>query len=149
MKFLDIVDKHLSLLTEQDPGTTAADATTPDPSAATAAAGNPQQIQVLPPGYADLVKLLVQATAMSFPPGALDKLYTTKVTEANAGDVRDAIKSAMKSYENDENNLQNLDNTHYKEFLNSINPSNFYEKLKKVANIVDPDHKILPREHYV
>ena len=139
MKFADRIDNYLSLLNEQDPGTDAApaaDATTPDPNAAPAAApGEQQPVEVAPEGYVDLVKLLVKATAMNFPEGDLDQLYQTAVTKENAFIVRDAVKSAISSYEGD--NMTRLDNPNFNSFLNSITKNNLYLKLDKIKSIIN------------
>ena len=137
MKFLDIVNSQLSLINEADE--TAADATAPDPNVqpTPAPVGDKQKIPVAPEGYVDMVRLLVKATAMNFPAGALDELYRTNITEENAFDVQKAITGTLKQYEMSEDNAERLNNPHYKQFVDSINPKNFIEKLKTLESIIN------------
>jgi hypothetical protein len=140
VKFIDRIDSYLSLINEQDPGAEAAptaDATAPDPSASQPAATGTQGVHVQDEGYVDLVKLLVKATAMNFPIGALDQLYQTDVTKENAFTVRDAVKDALTMYEGDGDNMTRLDNPNYKTFVDSINKNNLYLKLDKIKSIIN------------
>jgi hypothetical protein len=129
VKFLDTLDKHWSILNEQEP----VDAAMPAPNATDA---EQQQIQVAPEGYVDMVRLLIKATAMNFPAGSLDELYRTNVTKENAFVVQKVVEVAMKQYANDGDNQERLDNPHYQQFLDSVNPHNFIDKLKQIESII-------------
>ena len=137
MKFLDTLNKQWALISEQEPGMPA-DAAAPAPATAPepAAAGSNPITEVAPEGYVDMVRLLIKATAMNFPAGALDELYRTDVTKENAFVVQKAVEVAMKQFANDGDNQERLDNPHYKQFVDSVNPRNFIEKLKKIESIV-------------
>ena len=136
MRFVNTINNHLSMLLEQDPTATTNDATAPDPDAQQAT-GTVPATPVAPEGYVDIVRLLVKATAMNFPAGALDDLYRTEVTKENAFTVQKAITAALKQYEMSEDNAERIDNPNYKQFLDSVNTSNFVDKLTKVKSIID------------
>ena len=139
MRFVETINKQFSMLHEADADTAPNDATAPDPNAqpAPAATGDKQQIPVAPEGYVDIVRLLVKATAMNFPAGALDELYRTPVTEENAFDVQKAITATLKQYEMSGDNAERLDNPNYNAYIESINTSNFINKLKYVESIIN------------
>lgn len=137
MKFLDTLNRHWALISEQEPGMSA-DAAAPAPAAVPepAVTNNTPATQVAPEGYVDMVRLLAKATAMNFPAGALDELYRTDITKENAFVVQKAIEVAMKQYANDGDNQERLENPHFRQFVDSVNPKNFIEKLKKIESIV-------------
>lgn len=137
MKFLDTLNRHWSLISEQEPDMSA-DAAAPAPAAVPepAVTNNTPATQVAPEGYVDMVRLLAKATAMNFPAGALDELYRTDITKENAFVVQKAIEVAMKQYANDGDNQERLENPHFRQFVDSVNPKNFIEKLKKIESIV-------------
>ena len=139
MKFYDTINKHLALVTEQDPGELT-DAAAPDPNATPASVPGSDTstpvAPVAPVGYVDMVRLLIKATAMNFPAGALDELYRTEVTRDNAFGIQKAITATLKQYESTGDNLERLNNPHYKQFVDSVNPKNFIEKLKKIESII-------------
>jgi hypothetical protein len=74
---------------------------------------------------------------MNFPAGALDELYRTPVTEENAFDVQKAVTATLKQYEMSGDNAERLDNPHYNAYVDSINTSNFINKLKYVESIIN------------
>ena len=133
MKFIDIINNYRDILTEQDenqaPVASEQDAAEPAPAEGPTA--------VAPEGYVDLVRLLVKATAMNFPVGALDELYRMDVTQENAFTVQKAIVATLKQYEATGDNQERLENPNYKRFIDSVNPGNFIERLKTVKSIID------------
>ena len=137
MKFQDIINYQLSLLSEADEtqptDNQPTDAAAPAPGATPA---QPQEVANAPDGYADIVKLLAMATAMNFPAGALDTLYQTPIKVENAFKVRDALKAAKK--ENTVDNQERLNNPHFKKFYDSINETNYQDVLKYLESVVDP-----------
>jgi len=137
VKFHDAINRQWSLLSEQEPNEPL-DAAAPAPSVGPepeAAAAN-QPTQVAPEGYVDMVRFLIKATAMNFPSGSLDELYRTEVTKENAFTVQKAVKVAMKQYETHGDNQERLENPHYRQFVDSVNPKNFIDKLKKIESII-------------
>jgi hypothetical protein len=139
VKFEEIINRQLSLLNEADDAEAQqpADAAAPDPN--TAAPTAPEVAQVAPAGYVDIVRLLAKAMSMNFPPGALDELFQTPIVAENAFSVREAIKSAISSFETyNGNDLRQDDDPHYKKFVGSINPSTYQNVLKKIEAVVDP-----------
>lgn len=140
MKFLDLIEKHRPLILEQDPGADAVqpeDATTPDPNATPEPeAGAGQPAQVAPEGYVDMVRMLIKATAMNFPTGALDELYRTEVTKENAFIIQKAVEVAIKQNELYADNPERLEDPNFKRFADSVNPNNFIEKLKQIEAVI-------------
>lgn len=108
------------------------DAAAPDPNAAPAPAATDEPTSVAPEGYVGLVKLLVKATAMNFPAGALDEIFRTEVTAENAFPLQTALEAAIKQNEMYADNPERLENVHFKQFSNSINASNFISKYKHI-----------------
>lgn len=137
MKFLDIINEHTPLLMEQDPGAPVEGAAAPEQGMVPEQGTDANQVtQVAPEGYTDIVRLLVKATAMNFPVGALDELYRTKITNENAFIIQSAVEVAIKQYETSGDNQERLQNPHYKQFFDSVNTKNFIEKLKTVESII-------------
>ena len=89
---------------------------------------------VAPEGYVDLVKLIAKATAMNFPAGALDEIFRTEITAENAFPMQQALEAAIKQNEMYSDNPERLQNIHYREFVDSINPSNFIQKYKTLVS---------------
>jgi hypothetical protein len=135
MKFLDRINAQIQLL-EADvntSGTEAVDAAEPatDVSAVASDAG---VAPVAPEGYVDLVKLIAKATAMNFPAGALDEIFRTEITAENAFPMQQALEAAIKQNEMYSDNPERLQNIHYKQFTDSINPGNFIQKYKTLIS---------------
>ena len=136
MKFLDKLNSQWSLLDETGNdvltnANTVQDAATPDPNAVPEPAAD-VPAQVAPEGYVGLVKLLSKATAMTFPAGALDEIFRTDITAENAFPVQTALEAAIKQNEMYADNPERLDNIHVKQFISSINTSNFLKRYKHI-----------------
>jgi len=133
MKFLDKINEQWSIISEDGetaPDTTQ-DATAPDPNATPEPVAN-ELAPVAPEGYVGLVKLLAKATAMSFPAGALDEIFRTEITAENAFPVQTALEAAIKQNEMYADNPERLDNINVKQYISSINTSNFINKYKHI-----------------
>jgi hypothetical protein len=128
MKFIDKLNKQWSQLDEAD---TSEDATTPDPTTVPSPeAGQPAP--VAPEGYVGLVKLMAKAAAMNFPADALDEIFRTDITRENAFPIQTALEAAIKQNEMYADNPERLDNINVKNYINSINTSNFIARYKHI-----------------
>ena len=144
MSFLKKYQQYLSLVTEQDgQDVQPQDATAPDAAAAVPTANEPAT--VAPEGYVNLVKILSKALAMNIPVGNIDALFATnEVTPENAFTTQDEIEKFLKENEVQADNPERLDNPNYKKFVNSINGTNFEQKLKQLVSAMaqkDPSVK--------
>jgi len=93
--------------------------------------------QALPPeGYVDLVRLLAKALIMNIPSGSIDTLFTTEITRENVENIREGLQEAINQNLNYEDNPERLDNPHFKNFVNSINESNFMAKYKQILSMM-------------
>lgn len=129
------------MLEEADPGVQ--DAAMPDLNAQVSRVGTQSTpdvsvaSKIAPEGYVDIVRLLVRATAMTFPIGALDTLYKTPVTIENANATKVAVESACKQYELTGDNEQRTENHNIQTYIDSITMNNFIEKLKEVKHVIE------------
>jgi len=135
MAFHDILNRYSKLINEQEP--VPADAAAPAPQAA-----QPQELPkneptaVPPEGYVDMVRLLAKALIMNVPSGSVDALFSQPITKENAVAVREGLQNAINTSETFEDNPQRLENTHYREFANSINENNFMFKYKQILSMM-------------
>ncbi|CAB5226412.1 hypothetical protein UFOVP760_188 [uncultured Caudovirales phage] len=135
MKFLEKINTQMQLLEAdaETPGIEPVDATAPATDAS-ATASDAGVAPVAPEGYVDLVKLIAKATAMNFPAGALDEIFRTEITAENAFPMQQALEAAIKQNEMYSDNPERLQNVHYKQFTDSINPGNFIKKYKTLIS---------------
>ena len=130
MKFLDKLNKQWSLLDEADTVPASdepKDAAAPDTNAVPAPEAG-KTTEIAPEGYAGLVRILSKALAMSFPPEALDQIFKIKIDADNAIPMQTAIEAVIKQNEMYGDNPERLQNPNVKNYISSINPSNFINR---------------------
>jgi hypothetical protein len=73
---------------------------------------------------------------MNIPSGSIDTLFTTPITRENVENIREGLQEAINQNLNYEDNPERLDNPHFKNFVNSINESNFMAKYKQILSVM-------------
>jgi hypothetical protein len=138
MSFLKKYQTYLNLVTEQgEQDVQPQDATAPDAAAEIPVAQN-APTTVAPEGYVNLVKLLAKSLAMNIPVGNIDALFaTTEATSENAFNTQDEIEKFLKENEVQSDNPERLENINYKKFINSVNGTNFEQKLKQLITAME------------
>lgn len=133
MSFHEKYNFYYNLINEQGE-----DAAAPAPATdvdATVPGAEAQSDPVAPEGYVNLVKLLSKSLAMNIPTGEIDSLFaTTKITAENAFKMQDQIEQFLKEKEVQSDNIERLDNSSYKKFVESTTAVNFEQRLKTLID---------------
>ena len=132
MRFLEKLNEYVVSL-EQDEQ---AVVTEPEATQTPEAPAKPERIEIAPEGYTEMVRLLAKALVINVPPDAIDNLFSTKITGENVEAIREGLEDLINTSGNYSDNPERVENTHVKEFINSINENNFMSKYKQVIDMM-------------
>lgn len=135
MSFSEKYKFYYSLLSEQ--GESQQDAIEPATDSIPATDNAADVTPIAPEGYVNLVKLLSKSLAMNIPTGEIDALFsTTVITPENALQLQDQFEQFLKENEVKSDNIERLNNTNYKKFVETTTANNFEQRLKHLVSVM-------------
>ena len=133
MSFSEKYKFYYSLLSEQDENQQ--DATEPAVNSVPATDNAAAVTPIAPEGYVNLVKLLSKSLAMNIPTGEIDALFsTTTITPENALQLQDQFEQFLKENEVKLDNIERLNNSNYKKFVETTTANNFEQRLEHLIS---------------